>query len=717
MAILILGVLAAYRNALRTPFVLDDGDAITENLTIRHLLRSWDVFAAKNAGATVAGRPVLNVSLAVNYAVSGERVWSYHALNILIHCLAGCALFGLVRRTLELPRLRPRWGDAALPASLAIAGLWLLHPLQTESVTYVSQRAESLAGLFYLLTLYCFARAAGALRPRKWHALAFVSCLLDVGTKEIAVTLPVIVFLYDRTFVAGSFREAWGRRRWIHLALFATWIPLAACVGATGWNRGGTAGFDVGVRPWEYWRTQFPAVAHYLKLSFWPHPLIFDYGPLWLTWREAAPSAVVVLVLVVLTGLALARWTGAGFLAAFFFVNLAPTSFVPGTNQMFVEHRMYLPLAAMIAGVVLFVYRLGGRRSLALWPVLGIIFGCMTHARNRAYRSEQALWTDTVAKAPANPRAHYTLGVIDSGLGDFRGAIREDETAVRLAAAAPHPRALPAMYNKLGYDLEQAGHMPEALASFEQALRLNPAYTRAHLNLARAFARLGRYGDAIAEFQRSLALDRDNGQAEAELADAFMQEGRAADALPHWQAALREAPNWAQGYCSLGYALFMSGRIQSAVSAYRAAVRLDPKSAPAWDGLGNALLAGGNPSGAIDACERAVRLQRSFGEAQNTLGVALARSGRPDLAIGHFEASLQLDPRQPDVEDDLGNALSALGQSTDAIRHFRAALSLDPNFAPAHRDLGQELRHAGLYVEADGELAEAARLERAQSRR
>ena len=190
-------------------------------------------------GETVSGRPVLNLSLALNYAVSGCDVRGYHVTNLAIHLAAALLLFGIVRRT--LPRFRGCGGgqqlarlQLATPLALAIALLWAVHPLQTESVTYIVQRAESLMGLFYLLTLYCFLRGAGSARAIFWYAGSVLACLLGMATKEVMVSAPLVVLLYDRTFLAGSFREAW-RRRWAYyLALAATWLLLAWLVAQTG---------------------------------------------------------------------------------------------------------------------------------------------------------------------------------------------------------------------------------------------------------------------------------------------------------------------------------------------------------------------------------------------------------------------------------------------------------------------------------------------------
>ncbi len=154
-----LATVAAFSNSFAGPFVFDDIPSIVKNPTIRQLWPLWPTLCPPRDGETVTGRPLLNLSLAINYAVSGQRVWSYHAANLGIHVFAALLLFGILRRSFLLPTMRDRWGTAALPLALVVALLWAIHPLQTESVTYIVQRAESLVGLFYFLTLYCFVRA------------------------------------------------------------------------------------------------------------------------------------------------------------------------------------------------------------------------------------------------------------------------------------------------------------------------------------------------------------------------------------------------------------------------------------------------------------------------------------------------------------------------------------------------------------------------------
>ena len=297
--LLVLAVFAAYANSLSGPFVYDDKDSIVDNLTLRHLWPLSDVLAPLSGGLTVSGRPVLNLSLALNFAAGGLDVRGYHAANILIHALACLTLFGLVRRTLVQPSLRDRFGAAALPVAFTVAALWALHPLQTEAVTYIVQRAESLMGLFYLLTLYGFVRSVDAPAPGRWQALSVAACLLGMATKENMVSAPVLVLLLDRAFVAGSFAEAWRRRRGFYAALAATWILLGGLLASTGGNRGGSAGLGVDITWWAYALTQFPALVHYVRMSFWPTPLVFDYGTFWIgSLADVWPQACVVVALV-----------------------------------------------------------------------------------------------------------------------------------------------------------------------------------------------------------------------------------------------------------------------------------------------------------------------------------------------------------------------------------------------------------------------------------
>jgi tetratricopeptide (TPR) repeat protein len=499
---------------------------------------------------TVDGRPVINLSLAINYAISSSAAWSYHALNLIINILAGLTLFGIVRRTLLRPVLRDRFGQEAGLLALAVALPWTLHPLQTESVTYIVQRTESLMGLFYLLTVYCFVRGMESRKPGTWLALSTVACLLGMASKEVMVSAPLIVWLYDRTFVEGTFRKAWREHRRYYLGLAGTWLALVYLVIQSG-GRGGTAGFNAGVAWWSYVLTQFGAITHYLWLAVWPQNLILDYrttlaGP----GIEIVPSVLLVAFLAAGTLVALRHSPGIGFLGACFFLILAPSSsVVPVATETMAEHRMYLALAPVAALVALGLYRLAGKRSLVAVLILAMGLGWLTFHRNESYHSALALWSDVVAKRPENPYAH----------------------------------------NNLGIALLQQGRLDEAILQFQKSLALKPDYADADYNLGIVLYQKGRLDEAILQFQKTLALNPDYAKANYNLGNVLFQKGRDDEAMVYYQKALAILPNYPEARNNLGVALGKKGRSDEAIRQFQEVLRLNPDDADAQSNLKKAL--------------------------------------------------------------------------------------------------------------------------------
>jgi tetratricopeptide (TPR) repeat protein len=666
-AILVAATAAVYANSLSGAFVFLDVSAILQNPTLRHLWPLGPVLSPPaDGGLTVGGRPLVNLSLALNFAISGTRVWSYHALNGIIHAGAGLALFGLVRRTLSRegtggPPVRAGLetkadtdGRAARPCLTAfvIALWWTLHPLQTESVTYVIQRAESLMGLCYLLTLYCFVRGAakepaGAFSP--WFVLAWLACLAGMASKEVMVSAPVIVFLFDRTFVAGTFGEAW-RRRWrTHLALAGTWLLLAGLVLGTGGNRGGTSGFGLGLSWWTYARTQFPAILHYLRLALWPQPLVFYYPVRW-SQPPAGLAAAALGIAALVGGSAWAFFRPArrpaaggpepvralGFLGLWFFAILAPTSLVPGMSQTLAEHRMYLALAPVIIAAVLVAQAWLGPRVLLVFLAVAAAFGCLTARRNRDYRDDLTLWSDTVAKSPDNPYVQSNLGLALAAAGRPADAIGHFDEALRLNPGYAEAQ------NNLGLAVASLGRLPEAIPHYEAAIRLRPAYPEAQSNLGVALADLGRFDQAIGHFQEALRLSPRYTDARNDLAVALASLGRIDEAIAQYREVLREDPGNADTHSNLANALVHAGRLPEAMTEYRTALRLNPGDA----------------------------------EGHANLGALLAGAGRTAEAVGEYRRALALAPNDPDVHYNLGLAWRALGREADAQAQFDAAARL-----------------------------------------
>lgn len=612
-----MGAGAVYLPSLSAPFVFDDLPGIVSNPTIRSLSSLGTVLLPEQTtGTSVVGRPIVNLSLALNYALGGLDPRGYRIFNVLVHVACGLALFGIVRRTLSLPKLSARFGADATPIALGVALLWMLHPLQTESVTGVIQRTELLAGFFYLLTLYGFIRSVSGPRPVRWQVVTIASCLLGMLTKEIVVSAPLVVLVFDRTFVAGSFREAF-RRRTLWLGLGLCWIPLILLV-AHGVGRGGTVGFGLGITAWEYLLTQCHALALYLKLSLWPHPLVLDYGMrVARGMRDVWPEALLLLVLLIAVAVALKRNPKLGFLGLWFFALLAPSSsFVPLATQTIAEHRMYLPLAAVLVLFVLALHACTGRRGLAGVAVLALALFSATVARNRDYRSSLSIWTDTVEKAPDNPRAHYNLANALSASG-------------RAAEAIPH---------------------------YETALRLQPGYVAAHYNLASAFAQLGRTTDAEFQYSAALRLDPNAPDVHANLAALLLRSGRFAEAVVHYEAARRLGPLTADEHALFGRALAEANRLPEAKTELEETLRLHPGHADAHLYLGTLLSVTGHSAEAVAHFSAVVRQRPEDFGARGALADTLVEIGRGREAIPHYEFVLHAHPNDRETRAALERA-------------------------------------------------------------
>lgn len=516
-AIVILAGCLAYANSFNGPFVGDDVDAIVNNPNIRSLSPITRALTAPK-DTTVAGRPAVSLSFAINYALASasDRLnsWGYHAFNLGVHLCAGILLFGVVGSTLRTSPLRTLFGDISTVLAFATAILWVLHPLQTQSVTYVVQRAESLMGLCYLLTLYCAIRATepGA-RAHRWIAAAVGSCALGMGSKEVMVSAPLIVGLWIWLFRRDQ-RLPQRQVAVLLVGLTSTWILLGLLLLSD--PRGESVGFGLGGWTWwSYLRTQAGVIVHYIRLALFPYPLVFQYAwPAARSWAEVAPQIVLLALFIALTVAALARRHPAGFLGAWFFLILAPSSsVVPIATEVAAEHRMYLPLAALIAAIVVCAHvaamrfnpRLARPVLLVAVALTSVALGTATYARNLTYRSLEALMRDTVEKRPGNLNARVVLGGHLVSLERYadaeeqlRVAVSHDERTVADAQLI----AVGHMY--LGSALSAQNKTAEGILHLENALALSPSLDEAHAFLGEAYASEGRLPEAAASFERSI---------------------------------------------------------------------------------------------------------------------------------------------------------------------------------------------------------------------
>ena len=578
--------------------MFDDVPGIVNNPSIQSLWPPARWLAAPPA-STPSGRPILNLSLALNYAMGGLDVTGYHVVSLLVHLAAGLALFGVARRTLLSDRLRANGATAASPLAFAIAIVWIAHPLNTESVTYVVQRGESLAGLFLLLTLYCAIRG--------WTAPAVAACALGMGSKETMVVAPALVALWDHTFRLD------GARRWrLYAALAATvaivLLPmvLSETQGRTAVSRllGQTArapGDDW--TPWSYLWTQAGVIVRYVMLAFKPWPLAFDYYD----WRPARspldvlPQALLLVTLLAAAIAAIVRRNPLGFVGAWFFLTLAPTSsLLPIPTEIAAEHRMYVPLAAIVALTIVamflalraFAFRepagpRPGRYVACGAIVMALGLAWATRDRNRDYVSAAALWGDTVEKRPGNARARINYGIELMGAGQYAQAEAQMRAALPLEMD-PETRAQ--AHLQLGSALSAQGRIDEGLRSIERALQIDPAMQDADAILGQAYAEQGKDALAVRHFLR--AIDH--------RPDLPLLLTRAA-----WLLATSRDPAVRDG-------------ARAAVLAERAIALTSSQDPVAYENAAAAYAELGRRADAVTAIDRALGLARAKGDTQSS---------------------------------------------------------------------------------------------------
>jgi len=544
-------VILAYANSFQGVFVFDDLEQIVDNEKVHSLSWPWNFWLNTR-------RPIFLLSLAFNYAWSGTDVWGYHLVNLVVHLCAALFLFGSVYQASRL--IRPVLSvDKAMGLATVCAAVWATHPLLTQSVTYLTQRVESLMGMFFLAAFFCSLRFF-KMKTNPWAWSAGLFALLSGMTKEVAAVLPLVVLLFDRVFLSRSFKEAFSRHRILYSCLAVTWLGLTLLYLTTnpeeGWAP--TAGFFYGgTTSWHYALTETAVVLHYIRLAFWPAPLVFDYEWKFVqSARDVIPQVIAILVLLAAVVRSFCRWPVAGFLGASFFVILSPTSsFIPIEDPAF-EQRMYLPLACLVILAVWgahellqrFVRNERVRRTVAVNFVVLLVGALvfLTHQRNQLYQNEITMWQDVVNQRPSNARANNNLGKYLNQAGRSGEAIVFLERAITLRGNYAEA------HNNLGVALVAVGRFDEALAHYQKAIQFKPSYAAAYNNIAVVLILQDRFSEAVLYLRQALALKPRYPKALNNYGYAYLRLGKKEEARRFFEAALRLDPNYPEAQRNLG---------------------------------------------------------------------------------------------------------------------------------------------------------------------
>jgi tetratricopeptide (TPR) repeat protein len=711
-----------YSNTLHSPFIFDDFPNIRKNIFIR--LADLDFKRLSDTAFIRPNptRPVANISFALNHYIGEYDVFGYHVTNIFIHFINGILVYFLSLITFtqlwrepdkDIPRFR---STSILLMSLFSALIFITHPIQTQSVTYIVQRMNSMAVMFYLLSLllYVYGRLT---RPGWKKLILFCGCsmswIMALGSKEIACTLPLIILLYEWYFFQ-DLRSDWLRKNIKYLlALFAILIvvififlglsPIDKIL-ATYTNRDFTM--------MERVLTQFRVVVFYISLLLFPHPSRLNLLHHFTTSASLIEPPVTLLALLIIIGLiglgiyCARRQRLISFCIFWFVINLLIESSVIGVEMIY-EHRLYLPMFgfALIVSRVMF-YCFSKRRS---WAIIGstviILSLCAaTYVRNRAWQDGITLWSDVVSKSPQNHRAHLNLGVTLREQKRLTEAISHFSEALRIKPGYAKT------HNNLGIALAQQGKLAEAIGYLSRALQIQPDYAEAHNNLGTALARQGKLEEAVGHLSEALQIKPDYVDAHYNLGSALNEQGRPKDAVKYLSKAVRIEPHYAEAHNNLGNALKRLGRLDEAIEHFSEAVRIKPDYAEAFNNLGTTLVRQGKFKEAVGNFSEALRIKPDYAKAHFNLGNALKRQGSLDEAIKHFSEALRINPDYVKAYNNLGTTLTRQGKFREAAVYFYKALRIEPDSAGIHYNLGVALKGQGRLKDAVRHFAEALRI-------
>jgi Flp pilus assembly protein TadD len=702
---------ALYAAVLDAPFYYDDYDNIVDNPRVHWTelrLDAW-VLAALDSPTR---RPVAYWSFGLNHYFGGRDVRGYRAVNVAIHLVTALLVAWLTRFGLSRLPAAPSQIGAQRIALLA-GMIFVAHPLQIQSVTYVVQRMNSLAALFYLAACAGFlcGRVAAGGRRLAWYGAAGVAGLLAVGSKEVAITLPLAWWLFE-WFLFRDLSRDFARR-----SFWRGGVPLLLLAG------GAYAAFLYGPSwvdvPREFTLaerllTELRVVVFYLGLILLPLPsrlnLLHDF-PLSRSLLDPLTTLAAALFLLVALGLAWGSARRAPLVAfglVWFLLQLALESSVLPLALVY-EHRTYLPLAGIAMAVAWGVFRLSAMRPSRALPVGIALVGLLalsTLLRNQVWRDEIRLWSDVAAKSPLQVPAHTNLGTALLRAGRSDAAIAAYRAA--LALDPGHAEAI----NNLGTVLLHTGDEQAALEHFRDAVERDPTHYRARHNLARALAERGRTAEALEQLQAALRLAPLQAQLWNGLGAVFVAQQRLDEAAAAFRSALQLDPGLEEARQNLSVVtarLEERGTESAAIRHFRELLARAPQTAAARAQLGVLLAAEGRTAEAMRELSEAVRLDPSDATAANNLAWLLATAERAELrdpprALELVQAARRAGPADdPGLLDTLAAAHAAAGRFDEAARWAARALESSDSLSPAARDAIRrrlELYRAGRpYVE------------------
>ncbi len=640
-ALLALVTIAVYWPATRCDFVnFDDPDYVTANPHVQGGL-NWEgvKWAFGNTEQASYWAPLMWLSHMLACQFFGLNAWGHHLINVLLHA-ANTALVFLVFQRMT----RATW------RSLILAALFGWHPLRVESVAWVTERKDVLSTLFWMLTLFAYAKFVESSRVRDskskvWYAVALAMFGFGLMSKAMLVTMPCVLLLLDY-WPLERFKPG---RAWQLVVEKIPFFALAAVAGVVTFvvqKQGGAVKTLENLPIEARAGNALISYCRYLGKMFWPTDLaVFYPHPGYWPLEKVLLAGVFLCGISVFLFMARRRYPVLLMGWLWFVGTLVPViQLVQSGGQAMADRFTYVPSLGVWITIIWGAYELTGRwrcRKTAL-AVLGsaAILLCLALTRQQLgyWKDSETLFRHTIAVTENNYLARKVFGDALCEKGRTGEAVSQFQEALRLK-----PGYVPA-HISLGIALLNQGHADGAISQFQEALRLNPDDARAHNNLGNALDKNGQTGAAISQYQETIRLKPDDFGARYNLGIALLSQGQTGAAISQFQEALRLKPDDADARINLGIALFNQGQTGEAISQYQQAIRLKPDDADAHYNLGLALFKKGRTDEAVSQYQQALRLKPDDADTRINLGIALLKKGQTDGAINQSQEAIRLKP-------------------------------------------------------------------------
>lgn len=591
LILLPLLILITYSHTLHSPFVFDDIANISSNPAARASDLNFENMRKAAVDSPISTRPVSYISFAVNYFFHKHEVYGYRLVNLVIHVLNGVLLYLFLMNTFKLPILQESIKKPFLVAYFA-ALVWVIHPLQVQSVTYIVQRMNSLATLFYMLAFLCYLKARlSSNGSRRWvlAALSFASGILALGSKEIAVTLPFFILLYEWMFFQDM-DFPWLRRNIIVLAAagFFLAVMFFVYVGRNPWQTIAAGYSSRDFTMWQRLLTEPRVILHYIELFVFPLPTRLTLLPEFsvstsLVEPATTLPAIIGVMFIISTAMALAKdMRLISFAILWFMGNLVVESSVVSLEIIFL-HRTYLPsmMASLLATYLVLQHVRSEKiaKSMMISALLTLSF--WTYDQNKTWCDKVYFWRDCLQKNRTDYRVYNNLAKALEEKGEVEVAIGMYEKAISVNPDHPRP------YNNLGVALMNRGKIDEASRVLHKALKKAPEHPETHYNLGLTHSARDdlpkaeeHYLKAHEHFPEDSDPDVHNN-----LGITLARQGKLQEAVEHFREAVRINNDDPFAHNNLGITLARLGENREAIIHFQHALRINPNDRLAWNNL------------------------------------------------------------------------------------------------------------------------------------